>query len=233
MIGAHTRWHPHHCCRQEWHNNQKAWRSLIFSHKHATCLRADRSFTLNYNVSQHFIYKYRSWKSCLQKLKSLLPINLSMHLTLTKFIHLLSIFIYILIYFATHLLAFFLSMSFCGEASEQVCPRASQTLQLYEGRHFVILTLIRAPSTVHGEDSNHNEEKYINNLKLLYRTHHKGLFMYISKVKECYLITEDRYVGVSILYFSWYALHKMGLCSKGKKLKFSVLKIYKFLPEIS
>lgn len=73
------------------------------------CLRADRSFTLNYSVSQHYIYMYRSWKSCLQKLKSLLPTNLSMHLTLTKFIHLLSIFIYILIYFATHLIAF----SFC------------------------------------------------------------------------------------------------------------------------
>lgn len=79
----------------------------MFSHKHAMCLRADRSFTLNYNVSQHYIYMYRSWKSFLQKLKSLLPTNLSMHLTLTKFIHLLSIFIYILIYLATHLIAFY------------------------------------------------------------------------------------------------------------------------------
>ena len=120
-------------------DNQKAWRSMMFSHKHAMCLRAERSFTLNYSVSQHYIYMYRSWKSCLQKLKSLLPRNLSMHLTLTKFIHLLSIFIYILIYFATHLIAF----SFCQ------CRFVVRHLSRSVPEHLILCSSVKADTLSH------------------------------------------------------------------------------------
>lgn len=81
---------------------------------------------------------------------------------------------------------------------------------------------------------NHNEAKYINNLKLLYRTHHKGWFIYIFSNSKGATSSQKTGTWGSLFYISA-DMHytKQDCAQREKNLNFSVVKIYKFLPEIS